>query len=302
MRIGSFILPAAGGGVHGLVRDMVAAEQRGMQSAWIAHIRGADALMVLALAGQQTQTIELGTFVVPTFPRHPSSLAQQALTTQAFSGNRLALGIGLSHRVSMEQGLGFDWDHPLRHMKEYLAVLQPLLRGEAATYAGTEYTVNDYQIDVPGTQPPPVLVAALGPQMIRLAGRASDGTALWLGGPTYIGQHHAPALREAAAKAGRPEPRIVASVPVCVTNDAAGVRRRIQQVFARYGDLPSYRAILDREGAADPSDVALVGTADEVAAGLLKFADAGVTDFAAAVFANGAEADETWELLAGWTA
>lgn len=294
MRVGVMV----GGGLELVTRQIVDADQRGFASVWMPHIRGVDALMTLALAGQRAQRVELGTFVVPTYPRHPSALAQQALTTQAATGNRLTLGIGLSHRVSMEGQLGFDWDHPIRHMREYLTCLSQLLPQQPASFEGEEFTLRGYEITVPGAESPPVLVAALGPQMLKLAGSLSDGTAIWMGGARYIAEHVTPRISEAASNAGRPAPRIVAGLPVCVTDQPAEIRERAGRAFQAYGQLPSYRAILDREGAVGPADVSLIGSADEVRAGLQAMVDAGVTDFAASVFTpRGVDPEPTWDVL-----
>ena len=196
-----------------LLAEMSRAEERGMQSIWVANVpRGFDALTLLALAGQHTRTVELGTFVVPTYPRHPVALAQQALTTNAATGGRLVLGIGLSHRVVMEQGLGFDWSHPIRHMREYLTCLTGFLSGEPVTFAGEEFHITNFGITVPGATPPPVLVAALGPQMLRLAGRHADGTALWMGGARYLANEPSRRSPPPRQEAGRPAPR---SSPAC---------------------------------------------------------------------------------------
>jgi 5,10-methylenetetrahydromethanopterin reductase len=303
MKIGVMALPGPGAGLFGLVRQCEEAEQQGFASIWLAHIRGVDALTTLALAGQRTQRIELGTFVVPTYPRHPAALAQQALTVQAATGNRLTLGIGLSHRVSMEGQLGFDWDHPIRHMREYLACLDQLLQQQPAQFEGEEFTLRGYEITIPDAAPPPVLVAALGPQMLKLTGAKADGTAIWMGGAHYIAEHVTPRIQAAAQAAGRPAPRIVAGLPICVTNQGAEVRAKAARVYERYGQLPSYRAILDREGANTPADVALIGTEQEVRAGLDRLKDAGATDFAASVFTpTGMDAEPTWTLLREYAA
>lgn len=300
MRIG-VILPNPGVlmDLSTLLAEMSRAEERGMQSIWVANVpRGYDALTLLAVAGQHTRTVELGTFVVPTYPRHPAALAQQALTTNAATGGRLTLGIGLSHRVVMEQGLGFDWSHPLRHMREYLHCLTGLLVGEPVTFAGEEFRVTNFGITVPGGTPPPVLVAALGPQMLRLAGRHADGTAVWMGGARYLANDATPTITAAAHDAGRPAPRIVAGLPVCVTDHADAVRAEVGRAFARYGELPSYRAVLDKEGAAGPGDVSLVGDEAAVIAGLQSLAQAGATDLVAAVYTPAGEnAARTYDLL-----
>lgn len=299
MKIGLMLpLPGETPAPGTIVEQIVRAEGMGFHSVWLPNIRGNDALTVLAVAGTRTARIELGTFVVPTYPRHPTALAQQALSTAALSGNRLTLGIGLSHRIVMETMLGFDWSHPIRHTREYLACLLPLLRGEAVQFQGEEYRVNGYSLTVPGADTPPVLIAALGPQMLRLAGRHTAGTAIWMGGPRYLAEHVVPVLGAAASEAGRPAPRILAGLPVCVTARPDEARRYAAQAFERYGQLPSYRAILDKEGAAGPADVALIGSAEEVSAGLRALANAGATDLAASVFAlPGDEPTPTYDLL-----
>jgi F420-dependent oxidoreductase-like protein len=285
MRIGIMVVAGPNTTVADQVAQIVDAERHGLASAWLANIRGADALTVLALAGQQTERIELGTFVVPTYPRHPSALAQQALTVQAATNNRLTLGIGLSHRVTMEQQLGFDWNRPIRHMREYLSVLIPLRAQESVVFDGDEFTVHNYQLIVAGAQPPPVLVAALGPQMLRLTGQMAAGTAIWMGGPRYIAENAVPGIMAGPRPAGwYPAPRIVAGLPVCVTDNGDDVRARAAKVYEAYGRLPSYRAILDQEGAATPADVALIGNESEVRDGLRAMRDAGATDFAASMF------------------
>jgi 5,10-methylenetetrahydromethanopterin reductase len=300
MRVG-VILPNPGVlmDLPALLAEMARAEERGMQSIWVANVpRGYDALTLLSLAGQHTRAIELGTFVVPTYTRHPVAMAQQALTTNVATGGRLVLGIGLSHRVVMEAGLGFDWSHPIRHMREYLACLTGFLTGAPVTFAGEEFHITNFGITVAGATPPPVLVAALGPQMLRLAGRHADGTALWMGGAHYLATNAVPAITAAAGEAGRAAPRIVAGLPVCVTDHADAVRAEIATVFARYGELPSYRAVLDKGGAAGPADVALIGDEAAVLNGLRALANTGATDLVAAVYTPADEnAARTYDLL-----
>jgi F420-dependent oxidoreductase-like protein len=283
-----------------VVADAERVESQGFDSFWLANISGFDALTALAVAGARTQRIELGTFVVPTFPRHPIAMAQQALTTQAATGNRLALGIGLSHRVSMQDRLGFDWDHPIRHMREYLSVLNPLLDQQPVTFEGQEFRVNGAQLTVPGASRPSLLVAALGPQMLKLTGKMADGTALWMGGAKYLRDHAVPTISAAAEQAGRSVPRVVAALPFCVTADDAETGRAKElcgRMFERYGMLPSYRAILDREGAETPVDVAVIGTDDEVRQRLAELADAGATEFAAALFSPDRDTARSVDLL-----
>jgi F420-dependent oxidoreductase-like protein len=302
MRIGLTVpTPGENPDLATLLAAMERADALGLHGVWMPNVssRGCDAATTLALAGARTRRAELGTFVVPTFTRHPVVMAQQALTAQAATGGRFVLGIGLSHRVSMEGQLGFDFSRPVRHMREYLTCLTALLAGQTVDFAGEEFRIRNFALTPPpGITPPPILVAALGPQMLRLAGRLSAGTAIWVGGPRYVAEA-AKVITAAAHEAGRPAPRVLASVPVCVTDRARAVHEAAAQFFARYGQLPSYRAILDKEGAAGAEDVALIGDEATVGAGIAAFAAAGATDFAAALFTPpGEDAGRTLALLA----
>ncbi len=303
MRIGVMLsMPGQDDTLGGLVGLAQRAERAGLAAAWLPQVFAFDALTVLALAGRETQRIGLGTAVVPTYPRHPAVLAQQALTAQVAAGGRLTLGIGLSHQVVIENMYGLDYSKPIPHTREYLTVLSGLLAGEQVSFQGEHYQVNA-RLSVPGAARPSVVVAALGPDMLRLCGRQADGTITWMGGLQYLRDIAVPMITGAARAAGRPDPRIVAMVPVCVTSDAAAARAQAGRTFANYGRLPSYRATLDRGGAAGPGDVAVAGTADEVREQIRAFADAGVTDFAAAIFAaEGGSIDGTYETLAAMAA
>jgi 5,10-methylenetetrahydromethanopterin reductase len=268
----------------------------GFASAWISNIFGLDALTALAVAGSQVPGIELGTAVVPTYPRHPAVLAQQALTAATALDGRLVLGIGLSHKIVIEDMYGYSFDRPVRHMREYLSVLLPLLDGQQAAFDG-ETLRGRIGLTTPRPDRVPVLLAALGPQMLRLAGQRTDGTVLWMTGPATVRDYVVPAIREAAQAAGRPSPRVVCLLPVCVTDDPDGARARANRVFAIYGQLPSYRAMLDKEGAEQPGDIALTGDENAVAGQIDALAEAGVTDFVAAQYSRGDEAERTRALL-----
>jgi 5,10-methylenetetrahydromethanopterin reductase len=268
----------------------------GFASAWISNIFGLDALTALAVAGSQVPGIELGTAVVPTYPRHPAVLAQQALTAATAMDGRLVLGIGLSHKIVIEDMYGYSFDRPARHMREYLSVLLPLLDGQQVAFDGETLRAR-IGLTTPRPVRVPVLLAALGPQMLRLAGQRTDGTVLWMTGPATVRDYIVPAIREAAQAAGRPSPRVVCLLPVCVTDDPDGARARANRVFAIYGQLPSYRAMLDKEGAEQPGDIALTGDEDAVAGQIGALAEAGVTDFVAAQYSRGDEAERTRALL-----
>jgi F420-dependent oxidoreductase-like protein len=283
-------LVALGAPLAQIVDHAVEAEAAGFSSYWLAQITVPDALTAIATMGPRTSTIELGTAVIPTWPRHPLMLAAQALTVQEAIGNRLALGIGLAHKSSVESTLKIPFAHPAKHMDEYLSVLLPAMTERKVSFTGDIWSAEVEAVNgAPGAEPPTVLLAAMGPRMLRLAGERTAGTILWLSGPKAIDAQIKPALDAAAAGAGRPSPRIVASVPVCVTTKADAVREVIATLLAGYNDLPSYRGVMDTEGAGGPADVSLVGTEDEVRAGLAAFAEAGATDFAALEFFTDAD-------------
>jgi 5,10-methylenetetrahydromethanopterin reductase len=269
----------------------------GFASAWMSNIFGLDALTALAVAGSQVPGIELGTAVVPTYPRHPAVLAQQALTTALAVGpGRLNLGIGLSHKIVIEDMYGHSFDKPARHMREYLSVLLPLLDGSPASVDGATLSAH-IGLSTPRAGRVPLLLAALAPRMLELAGGQADGTVLWMTGPATVRDYVVPAITAAATAAGRPAPRVVCALPVCVTSDPDGARARAEQELAIYGQLPSYRAMLDKEGAAGPGDVVIAGDEDAVTAQIAALADAGVTDFVAAEVAHGEDRDRTRKLL-----
>lgn len=292
MDIGIFSSPRT---VDGLVAAARSAAADGFGSYWTSQIFGLDALTALAVAAREIEGIRFGTGVVPIQPRHPVMLAGQALTVSQVSGGRLDLGIGLSHQMVVEGMWGLPFDKPVRRMREYLEALGPLLAGENPDYAGETVTARG-GMDVPA-DPPPVLVAALGPQMLAVTGRLADGTVTWMTGPKTLADLTVPTIRAAAEGAGRPEPRVVVALPICVTEDEADARRRASGEFAVYGMLPSYRAMLDREGMAGPEDLAFVGSADAVATRIAEVDGAGASTLVAAEFGTPDEKAATRELL-----
>ena len=266
--------------------QVVSLKEAGIETAWASQIFAYDALTVLAAIGREVPDIELGTAVVPVYPRHPVMLAGQALTVQAATGGRLILGVGLSHQMVIEKVFGQSFEKPARYMREYLSILMPLLEGEPASFTGEVLSASTFgplQIAAPA---PPVLVAALGTVMLRIAGRMTSGTVTWMTGPQTIESHVVPTINDAAAEAGRPAPRIGVGLPVCVTDDVVGAREQAAEVWSIYGHLPSYRAMLDREGAAGPADVAIVGSEAEVKDQVRRLADIGTTDFCGAPFGS----------------
>ena len=289
MRIGVMI-----GGrqdLEGLLARTLELEAQGFDSAWMPNVFGLDAMAAFTVIGRETERIELGTAVVPTYARHPVTMAQQALTVQAASGNRFALGIGLSHKFVIEDMWGLSFDRPAAHMRDYLEALLPLLRGEETHVENDSYRINATYA-VPGTEAPAVLLAAMAPRMLALAGGVADGTSLWLSGPDTIESYIAPALREAAERAGREEaPRIVAALPIALTDEPDEARQRVGKMLSNYGGIPSYRAMLDREGAAGPGDVAILGDEGALDEQLDRLRDMGVSDFSASIMPVDPEAE-----------
>ena len=287
MRIGVFVGASAADLItlDDLIARIKQAEADGFDSFWVPHIsaRGYDALTVLALAGAQTTRIELGVGVVPTYPRHPMALAQQALTTATAAGGRFLLGIGPSHRPGIEDSFGLSYDSPARHTREYLSVLRPLIDQGRVQFSGEFYNVNA-ELDVLDRPQCPVLISALAPRMLRLAGQQADGTITWMAGPRAIREHVRPRINAAADAAGRPEPRICVGLPATVCDDEAAGRRAAAESYERYGRLVNYRRILDVEDVEGPSEVAVVGNESSLQRQLERFAEAGATDFIANIF------------------
>lgn len=286
--------------LDGLVKACQEAEANGFDDVWMANVFSFDAISALSIAARETQKIGLGTAVTPTFPRHPTAIAQQALTAgSAAGGGRFKLGIGLSHKLVIEDMLGFSYDKPARHMREYLSILGPLLKGETVSYSGDQYNVNNITIAVPGSGTVPLLVAALGPVMLKLAGQLADGTITWMTGPNTLENHIIPAINAAAQEAGKSKPMIVAGFPVVLTNEPDKAREAIGKTLQIYGMLPSYRAMLDKEGLAGPADVAFVGDEAELRKNIQRLEDIGVTDFSAVIVTTDKNIyDRTMEFLA----
>ncbi len=303
MRIG--IMLGADGArrdVEGVIAVAKQAERAGLDDVWLANIFSFDAISTLALIGRETERIGLGTAVTPTYPRHPTAIAQQALTAQAACKGRFTLGIGLSHKLVIEDMLGLSYQRRAAHMREYLRVLMPLVRGETLNYEGDEYRVRGLTMDIPGSEGMPVVVAALGPAMLKVAGELADGTNTWMVGPKTMQGHVLPGLSAAASAAGKPAPRVVGGYPIALTTKPDEARAAVGKGLVIYGQLPSYRAMLDREGARGPEDVAILGDENLLRGEIKRLEDMGVTHFNAAIMGveEGAY-DRTLEFLGSLT-
>ena len=288
------------GNIDQLIKDVQEAERDGFHGVWFGQIFGGDTLTAIALVGAQTERIELGTAVIPTYVHHPFSLAQQALTVGVATGGRFVLGIGPSHEPVVEQMWGLSYEKPARHVREYLSVLRPLIDEGRVSFNGDVYKVNS-GLQVPDAKPVSVIISALAPVMLRIAGELADGTVTWMTGHKAIETHVAPRITRAAEQAGRPAPRVCVALPVAITNDIDKTREQANQVFSMYGQLVNYRRVLDIGGAKNPADVGIFGTASEVEQQISALESAGATDLLAAVFPGSDDAEaamaETRELL-----
>ena len=271
--------------------------ERGFPSVWSPQIFGFDALTAITVAAREVPDVQFGTAVVPIYGRHPMHLFQQALTTQVVAGGRLTLGIGLSHQPVVENMWGYSFEKPARFMREYLEVLRALRSGGSVDVTGASLKAQG-SVAIPEGFDLPVVVAALGTTMLSIAGRLAEGTVTWMTGPQTVSDHIVPTISKAAADAGRMLPRIVMALPVAVTDDEAAARERAARTFQVYGFLPSYRAMLDREGAGGPADVAIVGSKQHVHDTIRSMEERGVTEFVTVPFDNTeATLDAVAELL-----
>lgn len=284
MRIG---LTGGGASVDRIVQQAVDAEADGFKSLWFASAVFGDPLVPMAIAGKATNAIELGTSVLQTYTCHPVLQANRAVATAAaMERPGFTLGIGPSHHVVIEGAYGLSYAGVGAHTEEYVDVLAPLLRGEGVTHSGTHFQVNIPVVNQP-QQPVNLMVSALAPRLLRVAGESTAGTILWMANARAIDAHVAPKINAAASAAGRPAPRIVAGLPVAVHDDADEAREKAAKDFANYGVLPNYRRILDIGGAAGPADAAIVGDETSVTAQIQALFDAGATDLWAAPFPVG---------------
>ncbi len=287
-------------GLEGLIETSVRAESDGFDGAWYAQLFMEDALTAISVVGGRTNRIELGTAVVPSFTRHPWTMAQQALTTQVATGGRLALGIGPSHRVTIEGNFGLRFERIAEHTEEYVSVVRQLVDNGSAEFVGKHYRVRG-ELEVAGAARFPILISALGPRMLDVAGRLADGTVTWMVGRRALERHIVARIHSAAEGYGRPAPRICVGVPIAVTDDREKAIEQAGRRFAGFSRLPSYRKMLDIEGADGPADVAVVGNEAEVERQLREYAEAGATDILAMIFPVGrsheASRERTWSLL-----
>jgi F420-dependent oxidoreductase-like protein len=307
------VVPNPGATCTSVTDQLRRIEDLGLDHAWMPGIpTGPDILTLLAVSGQATRRIEIGSAVVPAHLRHPAALAVQALTVDEALGGRFTLGVGVSHRKAVER-LGLSYDRPVAYMRDYLAVLRPLLAARSVDHAGPLLRTRLW-LDLPGAVPhiaegaggtegaaaPAVMLAALGPRMLRLAGEVADGVMTWMAGLPVIEHHVVPAVTAAARAAGRPPPRVLVSLPIMLTGggEVDAGRALAAAELDVYGRLPAYRAALARAGATGPADIALIGDAPALDRAIGRLRDAGVTDFQATPLGDAATIDRTIEFVA----
>ncbi|MFG3618598.1 LLM class F420-dependent oxidoreductase [Nocardia sp. NPDC047654] len=298
MRIGVMIGPEKGDSgrkLERMLRDIEWAESAGLDTAWIPQIpTDFDALITIAAMGLRTSRIELGTAVVPLQAQHPIALARQALSAHAAAGGRLALGVGPSHHWIVRDMLGLPYDKPAAYTRDYLEVLNAGLRGPGSVdVENATFTVHN-PLDLGPVAPVPVLVAALGPVMLRIAGEQADGTVLWMADERAIADHVVPKISKAAADAGRPAPRVVAGLPVCLCEPGRvdEARERANRILGEAEISPNYQRLLDQGDARDIGDLCLAGDEAQIAAGLRRYAEAGATDVSVRLLPIGETRDE----------
>ncbi|OBH38523.1 LLM class F420-dependent oxidoreductase [Mycobacterium intracellulare] len=282
----------------GLIDDGTGAESAGFTAFWIPQVPGyLDAMTAVTLIGQATARIEIGTAVVPIQTRHPMIMAQQALTTQIACGGRFTLGIGPSHHWIVSGQLGLAYDRPARLMGDYLDVLGASFAGPGTVDVDNESYCVHSPVDVTDAYGVPVLLSALGPAMLRLAGERAGGTILWMADERAIGDHVVPRITSAATRAGRPAPRIVAGVPValCSANEIGDARSYASGVLGHADFSPNYVRLLEHGDAEDVGDTMAAGDERAILARLRRYRDAGVTDLAARIVPLGKDVGERAE-------
>ncbi|MET9727008.1 TIGR03564 family F420-dependent LLM class oxidoreductase [Streptomyces zaomyceticus] len=287
--------------VDSTVRLAREARDAGLHSAWFGQSFAYDSPSLAAIVGREVSGLQVGTSAIPIFGRHPLLVSSQAQTAQAATGGRYHLGLALGTKHLTETGFGIPYERPIGLLREFLTALRPLLETGGADFHGELLTATTpYSAAVPGAEPAvPVLVAAMGPQALRVSGELADGILPFLAGPRALGEHIVPAVTAAAAAAGRPAPRIVALVPGVVTADAEAVRESAAEALALYERIPSYRRAVELSGASRAAEIAVIGDEETVAAEVRRYREAGATEvvFTATELSGEDDRRRTWKLL-----
>jgi F420-dependent oxidoreductase-like protein len=311
MRVGLMVGPERGRyrtKVERLQADARWAEEAGLDTVWIPQIPDEfDALTAAVLVGTETSRIEIGTAVVPVQPRHPIALAQQILSVQAVCEGRLSVGLGVSHHWVIDEMLGLPYERPVPTMRAYLDVLDQALAGPGIVEVANDFFRVHNPLDITDVTPTPILLAALGPMMLKLCGERTNGTILWMADERAISTHVIPHLNSAAEKAGRPAPRVIAGIPLCLCADSEidVAVARTNRILSEAEVSPNYQKLLDHGDARTVGDILVAGSEATIERRIRGFADAGVTDISVRVVPIGdnredliASSKRTRELLA----
>ncbi|MFJ5844702.1 LLM class F420-dependent oxidoreductase [Streptomyces sp. NPDC092903] len=290
-----------GNQIDASVRLAAEAAAAGLRSAWFGQTFGADSPQLAAIAGREVPGIDVGTSAIPVFGRHPLTVSSQALTAQAATHGRYHLGLALGTRLLTEGGFGIPFERPIARLREFLTALRQLTETGTADFDGELLTARTpVPARVPGAEAGvPLLVAAMGPQALRVSGELADGILPYLAGPRALAEHIVPAVTAAARNAGRPAPRIVALVHGVVTSDPDAARATATEQLAFYEQIPSYARVVELSGGKRAADVAVIGDERTVAAEVQRYRDAGATEvvFSGTDLAGEADRHRTWALL-----
>ena len=298
MRLGMMVGPERGRyatKVDKLIADALLAEEQGFASVWIPQIPDDfDALTAATLVAANTSRVEIGTAVVPIQPRHPIVMAHQALSVQAVAQGRLALGLGVSHHWVIDEMLGLPYEKPAAHMRAYLEVLSKAFDGPGTVTVDNDFYRVNNPLDITDAARIPILLAALGPVMLRLAGEQGDGTILWMADERAVAEHVVPNLTQGAESAGRPMPRIVAGIPICLCGDDEidVAVTRANRLLSEAEISPNYQKLLEVGDATQIGDILAAGSEATIEKRLRSFADAGVTDVSIRVVPIGKDREE----------
>jgi F420-dependent oxidoreductase-like protein len=287
--------------VDAIVEQAREAAADGVGSAWFGQAFDYDSPGLAAIVGREVPGLRVGTSAIPIFGRHPLLISSQAQTAQAATHGRYQLGLALGVPALVEGGFALPYDRPIALLREFLTALRPLLETGSADYRGERLTATPpLPAAVPGAKPPvPILVAAMGPQALRVTGELADGTLPYLAGPKALADHIVPAITLAAAGAGRPAPRVVAFLPAVVTSDVDRVRENAERQLAFYDQVPSIQRIIGLDGKQRAAELAVVGDEETVADAVRRYRDAGATEIVATKTDLGGPEDQrrTWRLL-----
>lgn len=282
--------------VDAAISQARAAHAAGVEQIWLAQQFDVDAITLAALIGAAVPGLHVGTSVVPVNPRHPLLVASAAQTAQAATHGNFTLGLGLGSHAPEHQAFGTVWTDPVGRLREHLQVLRAIFDDGAVDFHGSQFTASPaWPVRVPGGVPVPVYVAAMGPKALRVTGELADGTLPYLAGPRTVGEFIVPTITEAAAAAGRPQPRVVAMVPVLIDDDVDAARDAAAEQLAFYTTIPSYQKVIAREGVSDVAELAAVGSPEQVRKQLQRYLDAGATDVALSPIRTGPT-----DLAAAW--